>query len=148
MPTHLNGPIALAGARNGDDGAVTELADAAVATSARWGRESGIRPDVIVSLWLTGTGIAETLAARLRKVGCRDGGAYPVGPGEPLSDATGAVEAAYWRRLTHRSACRGRSDGALVVDATTSGWLITIAAAALREAGATAVLPLLIRTVG
>ena len=59
----------LAGARNGDDGAVTELADAAVATSARWGRESGIRPDVIVSLWLTGTGIAETLAARLRKVG-------------------------------------------------------------------------------
>ncbi|MCB1296587.1 MAG: RecQ family ATP-dependent DNA helicase [Gordonia sp.] len=139
----------LAGARNGDDGAVTELADAAVATLARWGRESGIRPDVIVSLRLTGTGIAETLAARLRKVGRRDGGAYPVGPGEPPSDATGAVEAAYWRgRLTDPPAAAGQTV-LLVVDATTSGWPITIAAAALREAGATAVLPLLIhRTVG
>ncbi len=70
-------------------------------------------------------------------------------PGEPPSDATGAVEAAYWRgRLTDPPAAAGQTV-LLVVDATTSGWPITIAAAALREAGATAVLPLLIhRTVG
>ncbi|MBD0022053.1 MULTISPECIES: RecQ family ATP-dependent DNA helicase [Gordonia] len=139
----------LAGARDGDDGAVTELADAAVATLAAWGRESGIRPEVIVSLRLTGTALAETLAERLRAVGRRGGAGYPVGPGEPPAEATGAVEAAHWRgRLENPPAADGRTV-LLVVDATTSGWPITIAAAALREAGATAVLPLLIhRTVG
>ncbi len=139
----------LSGARDGDEAAVAELADAAVAALAPWGRESGIRPDVIVSLRLTGTTIAETLATRLREVGRRGGGAYPVGPGEPPGDATGAVEAAHWReRLRNPPVADGQAV-LLVVDASTSGWPITIAAAALREADATAVLPLLVhRTVG
>ena len=125
-----------------------ELSDAAVATLAAWVRDTGIRADVIVSLRLTGTVLAETLADHLRKVGKREGDSFPVRMGDPPTDATGAVEAAYWRdHLGDPPDVAGRAV-LLVVDANGSGWPITLAAAALREAGATAVLPLLIhRTV-
>ena len=138
----------LAAARNGDERALAELGDAAVATLAAWVRDTGIRADVIVSLRLTGTVLAETLADHLRKVGKREGGSFPVRMGDPPTDATGAVEAAYWRdHLGDPPDVAGRTV-MLVVDANGSGWPITLAAAALREAGATAVLPLLIhRTV-
>ena len=138
----------LAAARNGDERALAELGDAAVATLAAWVRDTGIRADVIVSLRLTGTVLAETLADHLRKVGKREGGSFPVRMGDPPTDATGAVEAAYWRdHLGDPPDVAGRAV-MLVVDANGSGWPITLAAAALREAGATAVLPLLIhRTV-
>ena len=138
----------LAAARNGNERAVAELGDAAVATLSAWVRDTGIRADVIVSLRLTGTALAETLAEHLRKVGKRDGGSFPVRMGDPPADATGAVEAAYWRdHLGDPPDVAGRNV-MLVVDANSSGWPITLAAAALREAGATAVLPLLIhRTV-
>ncbi len=138
----------LAAARNGDERALAELGDAAVATLAAWVRDTGIRADVIVSLRLTGTVLAETLADHLRKVGKREGGSFPVRMGDPPTDATGAVEAAYWRdHLGDPPDVAGRAV-MLVVDANGSGWPITLAAAALRVAGATAVLPLLIhRTV-
>ncbi|WP_338856767.1 DEAD/DEAH box helicase [Gordonia hongkongensis] len=138
----------LAAARNGDERALAELSDAAVATLAAWVRDTGIRADVIVSLRLTGTVLAETLADHLRKVGKREGDSFSVRMGDPPTDATGAVEAAYWRdHLGDPPDVAGRAV-LLVVDANGSGWPITLAAAALREAGATAVLPLLIhRTV-
>ena len=138
----------LAGARRGDERALAELGEAAVATLGAWGRESGIRPDVILSLRLTGTTLAETLAAHLRTVGRREGGEFPTLMGDPPTDATGAVEASYWRdHLGPAPAVDGQAV-LLVVDASSSGWPVTLAAAALREAGATAVLPLLIhRTV-
>lgn len=138
----------LAAARRGDEHALAELGDAAVATLAAWVRETGIRADVIVSLRLTGTNLAETLAEHLRTVGKRGGGAYPVRPGDPPTDATGAVEAAYWRDHLGDPPDVAGQNVLLVVDANSSGWPITLAAAALREAGANAVLPLLIhRTV-
>ena len=138
----------LAAARNGDERALAELGDAAVATLAAWVRDTGIRADVIVSLRLTGTVLAETLADHLRKVGKRESDSFSVRMGDPPTDATGAVEAAYWRdHLGDPPDVAGRAV-LLVVDANGSGWPITLAAAALREAGATAVLPLLIhRTV-
>ena len=68
--------------------------------------------------------------------------------GDPPTDATGAVEAAYWRDHLGDAPDVAGQAVLLVVDASSSGWPITLAAARLREAGATAVLPLLIhRTV-
>ncbi|MCH5645259.1 MULTISPECIES: ATP-dependent DNA helicase RecQ [unclassified Gordonia (in: high G+C Gram-positive bacteria)] len=139
----------LAAARSGDEAALAELGDVAVATLSSWVRQGGIRPDLILSLRLTGTTLAEKIAAHLREVGRRGGGVMPVGPGDPPTDTAGAVEAAHWRdrigepppEVTGRAVL-------LVVDATSSGWAITLAAAALRRAGASAVSPLLIhRTV-
>ncbi|MEO9326648.1 RecQ family ATP-dependent DNA helicase [Gordonia aurantiaca] len=138
----------LAAARGADERALAELGDAAVATLSAWVRETGIRADVIVSLRLTGTTLAETLAEHLRAVGKRGGGTYPVRPGDPPADATGAVEATYWRDHLGDPPDVTGQNVLLVVDASSSGWPITLAAAALREAGAAAVLPLLIhRTV-
>lgn len=138
----------LAAARNGDEHALGELGDAAVATLSAWVRDTGMRPDVIVSLRLTGTNLAETLAAHLRDVGRRGGGTFPVRMGDPPTDATGAVEAAYWRDHLGDAPDIAGQVVLLVVDASSSGWPITLAAAKLREAGASAVLPLLIhRTV-
>ena len=60
---------------------------------------------------------------------------------------TGIDEAAFWRDALPPDAVPSEVDGRavlLVVDATSSLWPITVAAAALRRAGATAVLPLLL----
>ncbi|NLG45016.1 DEAD/DEAH box helicase [Gordonia sp. (in: high G+C Gram-positive bacteria)] len=126
------------------DAVADQLADAAVNVVARWGRESGVRPDLIFSLDLTGRGLAATLAQKLREVGRRDGDALPVQPGQrPGREETGATEAAYWR--DHLGPMPQVSGNVLVVvDETSSGWPVTLAAAQLREAGATAVLPLVI----
>ncbi|MDL9936885.1 DEAD/DEAH box helicase [Gordonia sp. ABSL1-1] len=139
----------LGSARSGDDAALAELGDVAVATLAAWVRADGVRPDQIVSLRLTGTTLAETLAAHLRAVGRRPGAAMPVAPGDAPSDAPGGVEAAHWyHRIGTPTEDVAGQHVLLVVDATTSGWPVTIAAAALRSAGAASVSPLLIhRTV-
>ncbi|MGW5522769.1 RecQ family ATP-dependent DNA helicase [Gordonia sp. NPDC003950] len=140
----------LAAARDHDEQAVADLGDAAVATLAAWGRESGLRPEVICSLRLGGTSLAEDVAAYLCRVGKRDGTSLPVRLGDPPPrDAPGTVEAGYWHDHLGPAPTEvaGRSV-LLVVDESRSGWAITLAAALLRESGATAVLPLLIhRTV-
>ncbi|GAA3969787.1 RecQ family ATP-dependent DNA helicase [Gordonia caeni] len=133
----------LAAARTGDDAARDELTQAAVAVLADWGR-AGIRPDLICALDL-GTGIATDLAARLRAVGRREGTDFPVTPGPgPGRDANGAAEAVHWRDRLGPAPAFGGASVLLVIDETTSTWPITLAAAALAEAGAGAVLPLLI----
>ncbi|GAC70575.1 RecQ family ATP-dependent DNA helicase [Gordonia soli] len=139
----------LAGARAGDDGAVAELGDAAVATLSSWVRDAGVRPDVIVSLDLLGGQLAERVADHLRTVGRRPGGVFPVNSGGgPAADATGAVEAVYWRDHLGSPPEVGDQVVLLVTDSSSSGWPVTLAAAALRDAGARAVLPLLVhRTV-
>ncbi|RPA60073.1 DEAD/DEAH box helicase [Gordonia oryzae] len=140
----------LAAARDHDTQALADLGDAAVATLTAWGRESGIRPDLICTLRLTGTTLATDLAAHLRAVGKRAGVAMPVQMGDgPPRDAPGAAEAAFWQaRLGEPPAEVAGRAVLLVVDESRSGWPITLAASALRGAGATAVLPLLIhRTV-
>ncbi|GAC56910.1 putative ATP-dependent DNA helicase [Gordonia hirsuta DSM 44140 = NBRC 16056] len=137
----------LAAARSGDAQAREELLQAAVAVLADWGR-AGIRPDLIVGLDL-GTGLATDLAAQLRAVGRRSGYDYPVpaGPG-PGREVNGPTEAAYWRdRLGPPPAEAADHPGAsvlLVIDQTSSTWPVALAAAALQEAGAGPVLPLLI----
>ncbi|ALG86555.1 RecQ family ATP-dependent DNA helicase [Gordonia phthalatica] len=134
----------LGAAKAGAPDAVDRLADAAVTVVAQWGRASGIRPDVIFSLDLTGGSLAATLAQRLRQVGRRTGDALTVLPGQrPGREATGATEAAYWR--DHLDSMPQVSGAVLlVVDETGTGWPVTLAAAALRDAGASAVLPLVI----
>lgn len=135
----------LADARRGDDAALRDLGDAAVATLSAWVRESGRRPDVIASLRLTGTMLAEHVAEHLRAVGRRPGGRFPVHAGDgPGREATGATEAAYWRDHLGDPPDVAGQTVLLVVDETSSGWPITVAAAALREAGADAVMPLLL----
>ena len=139
----------LAAAKRGDDTAIGELGDAAVATLSAWVRESGVRPDVICSLRLTGTVLAERVAAHLCEVGRRPGTHYPVRAGDgPGRDATGATEAIYWRDHLGDTPDVAGQVVLLVVDETSSGWPVTLAAAALRGAGAVAVLPLVLhRTV-
>ncbi|MFT4042103.1 MAG: DEAD/DEAH box helicase [Gordonia sp. (in: high G+C Gram-positive bacteria)] len=136
----------LADARDHDAQALDDLGEAAVATLSAWVREAGVRPDLILSLRLTGTALADELAERLRIVGRRPGGALLVRHGTPPGrDAPGAAVASYWR--DHLGDPPPEVDGQvvlLVVDESRDGWAITLAAAALREAGATAVLPLLI----
>ncbi|MEE3849774.1 DEAD/DEAH box helicase [Gordonia sp. LSe1-13] len=135
----------LAGARRGDEQAVADLGDAAVATLSAWVRETGARPDVIAALRLTGTAVAEKVAEHLCRVGRRPGLTVPVRMGDPPGrDATGATEAAYWRDHLGEMPDVAGQNVLLVVDETSSGWPITVAAAALREAGAAAVSPLLI----
>ena len=138
----------LSAARDRDPLALSDLGDAAVATLAAWVAETGRRPDLICSLRLTGTALAEDLAAHLREVGKRDGAVFEVRPGDPPPrDAPGAVEAAAWRdRLGDPPEVAGHSV-LLVVDEDRSGWPVTLAAAALRSAGATSVLPLLIHRI-
>ncbi len=124
-----------------------ELADAAVAVLADWGRER-IRPELIVALDL-GTGLATDLARRLRAVGRRSGYDYPVAPGDgPSRDLNGAAEAVYWRdRLGPAPAEAAEQPGAsvlLVIDAVALTWPTALAAAELRKTGAGPILPLMI----
>lgn len=140
----------LRAAQGGDAAAVGEIGDAAVATLSGWVRAAEIRPDSIVSLRLTGSELAEAVAAHLRAVGRRPGWVLPVSTGRtPDSDAPGVVEASYWRdHLGDPAESVVGQVVLLVADASSSGWPLTIAAAKLREAGAAAVMPLLIhRTV-
>ena len=136
----------LDAAKNGDATARDRLSESAVAVLADWGRRGGIRPETIVSLDLRGGDLAADLAERLRSVGRRPGSAYPVVAGPvPSRDATSATEAAYWR--DHLGSAPPEVAGLavlLVVDETSSGWAITLAAASLREAGASAVSPMLV----
>ncbi|GAA4745025.1 DEAD/DEAH box helicase [Gordonia alkaliphila] len=137
----------LAAARQSGEAAETartELTRAAVAVLAEWGR-AGVRPELICALDL-GTGLATDLARRLRDIGKRaDSADFPVTPGPgPGRDANGAADAAHWR---DRLGAPPQLDGAsvlLVIDETSSTWPITLAVAALREAGSGPVLPLLV----
>ncbi|GAB11660.1 putative ATP-dependent DNA helicase [Gordonia araii NBRC 100433] len=136
----------LIAAQHGDEQALRELSDAAVATLGPWGRESGIRPDQIWSLRLTGHTLAADLAEELRRIGKRTGGTVAVRPGGPSDEANSAAEAAHWRDAISLLDEQEAPSGAvlLVVDDTRSGWPVTIAAQQLRDAGAAAVLPLVI----
>lgn len=133
----------------------SSLRDAAVSTLSRWSKSWPARPQVVVTLPAAGfplltAGLAEHLAA----VGRLDRGDLQVrAEAVPSSDATSADEAAGWREALSVPAelaaqVAGRTV-LLVVDATSSTWPITVAAAHLRGAGAGAVLPLLLhRRVG
>jgi ATP-dependent DNA helicase RecQ len=132
-----------------DAPAPDEVGEACVRLLAGWKDSWSRRPEVVVDLPAFGfptmtASVADHVAAR----GRLDRASMPVPARVPdLRAMSSADEAAFWRdALTPDSLPREVAGRAvlLVVDATSSLWPITVAAAALRRAGASAVLPLLL----
>jgi len=140
--------VASTFARDCDPG--PELRDAAVAALGRWRDSWASRPEVVVSLPAAGFplmtgGLADHLAA-VGRLGRAD---LPVviAPGG-AAELSSSQEAALWRDAIQVSDELASAVAAkvvlLVVDASSSQWPITVAAAHLRQAGASMVLPLLV----
>ncbi len=131
----------------GDRPVEPELADAMVALLGRWRSTWPARPEVVVGLPAAGFPIlTQTLAAHVAEVGRLTSAKLELAPGTPPGrDVTSAGEAALWRdRLTRVPPEVAGKVVLLVVDATSSLWPITVVGAALRRAGATMVLPLVV----
>lgn len=140
----------IAGPLRHDAVAPPELRDAAIAVLSGWKGDWSRRPDVIVGAPVAGhPELTASLATELAAVGRMEYLHWSV-PCPDVKDLTSPDEAAAWRTAFAAGpppAVDGRTV-LLVVDASRSGWAVTVAAATLREAGAAAVLPLLIhRTV-
>jgi len=133
-----------------DDPPTQELCAAAVAALGHWRDSWPSRPEVVVSLSPAGFPVMTGgLADHLATVGQLGRADLPVAidSGGP-ADLSSPQEAALWRdaiRVTDElgSAIEGKVV-LLVVDASSSQWPITVAAAHLRQAGASMVLPLLV----
>ncbi len=149
----------VAGAFAPNASAPAEVLEASVALLGRWRHDWPERPEVVVSLAASGSGrLVGDVADHLAKVGQLDDGSIDVadtgpGPGSAAADRSSAQEAAWWRDHLSISAELGHTlEGRvalLVVDASASMWPVTLGAAALREAGARRVLPLVLhRRVG
>jgi ATP-dependent DNA helicase RecQ len=135
------------GSRSGPSDA---LLASAVARLSEWRSTWSARPEVVISLPAAGWGpLVDGVADHLAQVGRLERGDLTVAsrPDDP-AQLNSAQEAAFWRQaLSLGDTVAGRLAGRpvlLVVDATSSLWPVTMAAALLRGAGATAVLPLLI----
>ena len=126
-----------------------EVGEACVRLLAGWKDSWSQRPEVVVDLPAAGfpmmtASVADHVAAR----GRLDRASLPA-PGRlpDLRAMSSADEAAFWRDALTPDTLPAEVAGRavlLVVDATSSLWPITVAAAALRRAGASAVLPLLL----
>lgn len=128
-----------------------ELVQAAVRVLADWRGDWTARPELAVALPAAGQRrLTTALCQRIAEIGRFDAGALDVGE-LPDADLASPDEAAAWRAsisVPDALEVDGRSV-LLVCDATASTWPVTVAAAALRERGAGAVLPLLVhRRVG
>ncbi len=134
-----------------DAGAPEEVKDGCVQVMASWRHRWTARPEVVVDLPAAGFALLTSdVADHLAAVGRLDRASISLTPGawpDDVRELGSADEAAMWRdRLDLTSAvadCAGRPV-LLVVDATSSLWPVTVAAAALRRAGATHVLPLVL----
>ena len=132
-----------------DAAAPEEVGEACVRLLAGWKDSWSQRPEVVVDLPAAGfpvmtASVADHVAAR----GRLDRASLPA-PGRlpDLRAMSSADEAAFWRDALTPDMLPAEVAGRavlLVVDATSSLWPITVAAAALRRAGASAVLPLLL----
>jgi len=125
-----------------------ELKSACVEALARWKSEWPGRPDVVVGLAAAGCStVVAGVADHLATVG-RLARADLAVPEADISELSSSAEAAVWRdAITIAPETADAVAGLavlLVVDATSSLWPITVAAAKLREAGASLVLPLLL----
>jgi ATP-dependent DNA helicase RecQ len=141
---------ALTGTVLRDDGpAPEELRSACVEALARWRSEWTARPEVVVGFAAAG---CRTLTAgvvgHIAEVGRIAQAELAAPPATDVGELSSAEEARLWRDGITVAADAGAAvDGRtalLVVDATASLWPVTVAAAKLREAGAAAVLPLLV----
>ncbi|WP_329476961.1 DEAD/DEAH box helicase [Kribbella sp. NBC_01484] len=129
--------------------ALEALKAGAVAALSRWRGSWSSRPEVVVALPAAGhrqltVAIAEHVAA----VGRLDQAELTVDRSGFTDDLSSAEEAKVWRDGLQVDGTTAQAVTArtvlLLVDATSSQWPITVATAKLREAGAAAVLPLLI----
>lgn len=128
-----------------------ELVDAVVALLTSWRSEWSARPEVVVGLPAAGFRVLTAeLVQRVSAIGRLEVGELALASGPaPSRDLPSPDEAAHWR---DRLATNGASQAVgvsgrvvlLIVDATASLWPVTVAGAALREAGAARVLPLVI----
>ena len=152
-PTHPSGAQSCASTFARDGAAPDELKAAAVAVLGRWRGEWAGRPEVVVPLPASGfSALTRDVAGHLATVGRLDAADLTVDPSQvpPAAsrDLSSADEAAAWKAAlsvdaTAAQAVSGRRV-LLVVDATSSLWPVTVAAAVLRGAGASAVMPLLV----
>ncbi len=135
-----------------DAPAPAEVTEACVRLLADWRRSWPARPEVVVDLTATGSPVlVGSVADHLAEVGRLARATMPAPPEPPdLRELSSSDEAAFWRDGLDPSALRevaGAVEGRvvlLVVDASSSLWPVTVAAAALRQAGASVVLPLLL----
>jgi ATP-dependent DNA helicase RecQ len=132
-----------------DAPAPDEVGEACVRLLAGWKDSWSRRPEIVVDLPAAGfpvmtASVADHVAAR----GRLERASMPVPARVPdLRELSSAEEAAFWRDAFTPDTLPGPVAGRsvlLVVDATSSLWPVTVASAALRRAGATAVLPLLL----
>jgi ATP-dependent DNA helicase RecQ len=133
-----------------DAPAPEEVKEAAVRLLSGWRNDWPARPEVVVDLPAAGFGtLTGDVADHLASVGrlARAPIDVAAGPGaDAVREMGSAEEAAMWRdrlAVPDPSAVSGRSV-LLVVDATSSLWPVTVAAALLRRAGAAVVLPLVL----
>ena len=126
-----------------------EVLDGCIQLMVEWRQSWTRRPDVVVALPVGGlAGVADGVADHVAGIGRLARTALDVADGGSIDGLSSPQEAAYWReRITVGPEAVGAVAGGsvlLVVDATSSGWPVTVAAAALREAGADHVLPLVV----
>ena len=127
-----------------------ELRDAAVAALSGWAGSWQARPQVVVALPAAGYPLMTGgLADHLARVGRLGRGDLTLAAAPGAADGLSSQdEAALWRQaILVGDELASQVAGAvvlLVVDATSSQWPITVAAAHLRTAGASVVLPLLV----
>jgi ATP-dependent DNA helicase RecQ len=133
-----------------DDGpAPDELEAACVEALAGWRSEWSARPDVVVGLAAAGCAkLTGDVVEHIADVGRIARADLPVSASVDVGELSSAEEAREWRdALTVDSDLASTVDGRtvlLVIDASASLWPVTVGAAKLREAGASAVLPLLL----
>jgi ATP-dependent DNA helicase RecQ len=129
-----------------DAPAPDDLRSAAVDTLTKWRATWVSRPEVVIALPAAGyQDLTGSVADHLAAIGRLDRADLTVeDPPRDVSSLASAEEAAAWRAAIRPSPDLAGRTALLVVDATSSLWPVTVAAAHLREAGAAAVLPLVI----
>ncbi len=132
-----------------DAPAPDEVREACVRLLAGWRDSWSQRPEIVVDLPAAGFPVmTASVADHLAERGRLERAPMPAPARVPdLRELSSAEEAAFWRDALSPDTLPGSVTGRavlLVVDATSSLWPVTVASAALRRAGATAVLPLLI----
>jgi ATP-dependent DNA helicase RecQ len=140
----------VAGTFTRDGSPTPELCEAGVAALSHWRDSWPSRPEVVVSMSPAGFPLMiDGLADHLAAVGRLGRATLLIAPGSGIpDDLTSSQEAALWREAVQVDDRLARAVDSkvvlLVVDASSSQWPITVAAAHLREAGASMVLPLLV----
>ncbi len=133
----------------GATGVPDELRDGCIQTLVRWKGSWDSRPDCVVGLSAAGFDrLTDELSSQLAAVGRLPQKLWTPKALVIERQASGGEEAARWREtLGVEPDLRDFVDGSVVlllVDRTASLWPVTVAAAALRRAGARAVLPLVV----